>query len=774
MSFFARFFRKAPSPSAVSASAPQPASSAKAVTIPKPSAADRALAAAVEESALQAAIDTGDFQTVARLVVTGISTKVRQSAAHAIEDPDLVRQLIREVRGGNDKSVYKVLTSKRDLLIEQTRKLEQLRAEITAASVALEHHSQRPYEASYRSTLDQLETRWQAVAADADPDLRSSVQQWIDRSRVTIAEQLRQAAAQAALELAAAQAAAAAEQLRLQQQQAAAAVAAEQERVLAEQRRAEAEKQRAEQQAVRQIGEMIRKARGALSDGGTARAATVRRAIEEQLVGAPQLPANLVSQLQQLDQQLEELKDWKSFSVTPKRAELIEAMESLIETTLDPLPLADRIKSLQEEWRTLGKGAGENLDADQQRFKDAGEKAYQPCREYFAAQALVLQENLQRREALLARLTAFEAEHPWEQADWRLVANTLREMKEAWRQISPVDRRAGSAQQQVFVTLTASLKGRLDAEYARNLEQKASLIERAQALLASDDGRQAIDGIKALQQSWRTVGPVPREADQRLWEQFRQHCDAVFQKRQQASAAYAAALENNKTQALALCEQLEKMAASEAPELLDRATLGTLRSAFESLGEFPPADTRELRKRFDRCLDRCEASIARLHARDAERAWSDLFAAADQVRAYRLAVARGLATDQISTLKAAAETCITSVQRWPKSGLQALKEALVCEPPNDFAENEATLKMLCIRAEILTDTPTPAEDQALRREYQLQRLVQGMGQGGRVDDTHVDSLTIGWVGAGPVESAVYQPLLQRFRRCREQGRTRAP
>lgn len=774
MSFFSRLFRKASSPSLAPASAAQQASSAKAAhALPRPSTADRALAAAAEETALHAAIGAGDFQTVSRLVVAGTSTKVRQSAAHAIEDMDLLRQLIREVRGGNDKSVYKVLTSKRDLLVEQSRKLEQLRAEISAASAALERHSQGPYDAAYSATLGQLETRWQLVATEAEPDLRGSVQQWLDRSHETIAEHLRQAAAQAAREQAAAQAAAEAQQLRQQQLQAAAAVAAEQQGVLEEQQRAAAEKQQAEQQLVRQISEMVRKARGALSDGGTARASAVRRAIEEQLVAAPPLPANLASQLQQLDKQLEELKDWKLFSVTPKRAELIEAMEALIDASLAPQPLADRIKSLQEQWRTLGKGAGEHLEADQQRFTDAAQKAYQPCREYFAAQALILQENLQRRDALLARLAAFEAEHPWEQADWRLVANTLRKTKEAWRLIAPVDRRAGSEQQAAFLALTARIKDRLDAEYARNLEQKASLIERAQTLLASDDSRKAIDAIKALQQSWRTVGPVPREADQRLWETFRQHCDGVFQKRQQEFAAYAAELEHNKTQALNLCEQLEKMAASEAPELLERTTLGALRSAFAALGEFPQADTRGLRKRFDQALDRCEASVARQHARDAERAWGDLFVAANQVRAYRLAAVRGLGAEQIETLKAAAEASITSVQHWPKNGLQALKEALVGECSSDLAENEAALKMLCIRAEILTDLPTPPEDQALRREYQLQRLVQRMGQGGSADETQLDSLAITWVGVGPVELSTYQPLMERFQRCRERNHSTA-
>lgn len=774
MSFFSRLFRKAPSLSPAPASAPRPAPFAEANNaLPKPSAADRALAASAEERALQAAIDVGDVQAVARLVIAGTSTKVRQSAAHTIEDPEVLRQLIRDVRGGNDKNVYKILASKRDGRLDQMRKLEQLRADFDAAAGALERHSQRAYDTSYVLTLNLFENRWEALATQADPELRSKVQQWIDRSRETIAEHLRQAAAQASLELAAANAAAEARRLREQQAQASAAAAAEQDRAREEHKRALVERQQAEQRAVREIGELIRKLRSALSDGSTSRAAGVRRAIEEKLAGAAPLPDNLASQMQLLDKQLAELKDWKSFSVTPKRAELIEEMELLIGATFDPLALAERIKSLQDEWRTLSKGAGENLEADWQRFHDAAQKAYQPCSEYFSAQALVREQNLRRRDALVSKLTAFDAGHDWQQPDWRSVIRTLRETKQEWHHHSPVDRVAGKQQQATFEAITASLQGRLDAEYARNMEQKKSLIERAQALLVSDDSRKAIDAIKELQQQWRTVGPVPREVDQRLWGEFRQHSDGVFQKREQEFATYTAGLERNKVQAIALCEQLEKIAALDGPDLLEcSAALAELRSAFDALGEFPRADSRELRSRFDRGLDRCEASRARQHVRDAERGWYELFEAANQVRAYRLALARGLDSEQLDPLKEAAEIYIGAVQRWPEGGLQAIKKALARERSEDLIANEVALKMLCIRAEILTDMPTPPEDQALRREHQLQRLVRRMGEGIRADETNLDAMAIDWLSVGPVDEAIYQPLLQRFLRCRERGSSR--
>jgi hypothetical protein len=768
MSLFSRFFRKAPPPSPVPPSLSQERLSEKADTAAsRQSVPDRAQAVATEEETLKAAIDGHDEPTIARLVIEGTSTRIRQMAARSIEDPATLRQLIRDARGGNDKSVYKILTSKRDVLLEQERKLEQLQAEITAVATAIERHSQRAYDALFTPTLEQLENRWKGVAQDADPGVGQKVQQSIDRAREVIAQHLRHIAAEASRELAAANAAAEAQRLRDLEEKATAAAAAEQARILAEQQRAQAEKQQAEELALRQIVGLIRKALGALSDGGTGRAAGLRRTIEEKLPSSPPLPAYLATQLQRLDTKLNELKDWKSFSVTPKRLELMEEMESLVGATLDPPVLADRIKALQEEWRTLSKGAGENLEADWQRFHEAAQKAYQPCREYFEAQGLVRQENLQRREALLARLAAFEAGHNWEQPDWRMVIRALRESRQQWRQYSPVDRGPGKILQEKFVGLTASLQSRLDGEYARNVQQKQGLIERARQWVASDDSRGAIDAVKDLQQQWRAVGPVPRESDHSLWEEFRQHCDGVFQKRQQEFADYTAALQTNKANAISVCEQLEKISTLSGPELLQSAqTLPELRAAFESAGEFPRGDARELRARFERALERCEESVGQQEVRDAERSWSDMFEAANRVRAYRLALARQADVSQSDALRQAAENYVASVHRWPRGGLEAIKQELARTGSSDIAANEAALKMLCIRAEILTDRPTPSEDQPLRREYQVQRLIQNMGQGIAADDAQLDRMAIEWIAVGPTEEAVYERLLNRFRSCR--------
>ncbi len=759
MSFFSRF-RKAPP-----ATAAKPPERAAAPPPPEP-----ALLAAQEEEKLRAAIAAGDFRTVATFVTEGTSTRIRQLAAEAIDEPEQIRKLIRVARGGNDKNVYKILTRKRDALLAREREIEQQQAQIASLSADIERHSRRPHDALFMPTLEQLESRWSAVAAGAEPAIAEATQHAIDRAREVIAQHLRQIAAQAARELAEANAAAAALARREQEEQAAAAAAAEQARILEEERRAKAEQRDAEARALGQIGGLLRKAHGALAAGSSRTAAGLRRAIDEKLATAPPLPPHLAAQLRQLDEKLQELKDWKSFSVAPKRIELIEQMESLVGATLHPTALAGQIKDLQEQWRTLSRGAGENTEAEWQRFHEAAQKAFQPCREYFEAQDQAKRENLRQRGLLFERLLAFAQRQNWDEPDWRTVITAVREARQLWRQHSPVDATEGEDLQRKFNELISSLQTRVDAEHARNVKAKQSLVERARGLLASPDSRAAIDEVKRLQEQWKSVGPVPRDEDRKLWEEFREQCDALFQRRQQEFASHSAALEANRSRASDLCEELENIADLTDQALLENARkLPALRLAFDSIEELPKSDARPLHTRFERAFDRCRQAVARQIARDAEQGWLGLFDAANHVRAYRLAMTRHADAAELDALKQVAETHLANLAQSPSNGVAKLKHVLAHPGNGDPAANELALRTLCIRAEILTDTQTPAEDRTLRREYQLRRLQENMGQGGTAEKDQLDVLAFEWLDAGPTEEATYAQLLERFKECRRRA-----
>jgi hypothetical protein len=724
----------------------------------------------------QALASIDDPPRLAALVVEGSSSRLRQLAAERIEDPAQLTQLLKQVRG-KDKSTYKIIKQKCDALRAEEHRVAQIDRDVTALCASLERHTHRIYDALYATSLKLFEEEWRALEPQASPEVRERARQAIDQCREVIAGRLRQQSQQAAQEshLAALEAARkeqilAAEMEDQRRNEAAAVASAEAVKAREAEEKARADRLAAEALALRQIGGLIGKTHGALREGNTRRAAALRRAIEARLPAAPPIPAYLAAQLQQLDVKLNELKEWKDYAVAPKRAELIAEMESLIGASEAPQALADRIKQLQEDWKTISKGIVSDAGTDWQRFHDASVTAYQPCREYFEAQAKMRQANVEKRKSVLERLRAFEAAQSGEHPDWRAVSAVLREAPQELRRYSPVDRAAARAVQQEFDASLGRLQARLDAWHAQNAAEKHSLIQRAQQLRTKDDSREAVDAIKRLQLLWKETGAAQHHQEQALWNEFREQCDAVFQKRQQAFVEYTAGLATHKQHAVALCEEAELVAASSGPALLEGVgKIVQWRAAFEALGEMPRADQRALHDRFERAITRCQAKIAQQRALDAEQSFANLLQAAHRIQIYGDAVARDAAASEREALKLAAEEFIAGVQHWPKGGAQALKDAWAkahAAAGLDTSAHEKALRLLCVRSEILTDRPTPPEDQALRREYQVQRLVQHMGQRNGANAEDLDALALEWIRVGPVSAATHASLLARFLACR--------
>jgi len=716
------------------------------------------------------------------LVAGGSSSRLRQLAAQAIVDPAQIRQLLKQVRD-KDRGVYKILKRKSDALQAAERAVAETAAVIGARAAALESHSRRTPDADYETTLERLVANWQALEVAADSATDERVQQAIQRCREIAAAQRRELEARAAERAAARTQVEARERERRAALDAAASQAAAEAEAAAQVLReaaaseaAEAAAREAERAAAehrwRRLGGLIGMAQRAVGEGNTQKAARLRRELSAKWPAEGAVPASLTRQLQQLDARLTDLKEWKDYAVAPKRIELIEAMESLVNVSEEPRALAAQIRSLQDEWRTISKGIASEAAEEWERFQRASQAAFEPCRVYFEAQAALREENLQHRQGLLERLAAVEAAHGGEEADWRLLATVVREAPLEWRRRAPVDRDANQPLQDAFEASIGRLQSRLDAWHERNATAKGSLIKRAQQLLGSGES-EAVDGVKRLQQLWKDTGPASRGREQELWSEFRAACDAVFEKRQAAHAQQAAALETNRQAAVALCESAEGMASRVGAELLEAGkAVPTLRAQFDALGELPRADARALKQRFARALKACEEAVARQRRLDDELAAQNLIDAGRQVRRIEQAHADAASSEERSRLDALAQTFIAAVPYWPVGGLSLLKGRLTQadKPPvADPAARERALRLLCIRGEILAEVPSPKDDESLRRQYQVERLMQGMGGGVATGAGDWQAMLLEWVAIPAVAPALHDELEQRFLRNYLQG-----
>lgn len=748
--------------------------------------ANEALRSKAEQRLAQ--LRSADPHQLAALVVSGSSTRVRQLAAQRIDDADEADRLGRQMRD-RDKSVFRILKAKSDVRRAEQQRQAQLDSDIVGACVALERFSLHVYDALYVPSFEHFEARWRALEDKAPADIRERARLAIDRCLGIMAshvlermQQAEAATAEAARRAAQSAAAAAAAETARAQAEAAALAAANAALEREALQHAQQEQRAAEAHVERQLGALIAKAQGALRAGHTGPAAGIRRTIAERLVDtAP--PPSVARRLQSLDAKLNELKEWKDYAAAPKRAELIADMEALVGAAEPPQKLAERIRDLRDQWRTVSKGIVLETEADWQRFDRAAEAAYQPCKEYFAQQARLRAENVERRRSVLQRLLAFETAQAGEHPDWRLISQVLREARLEWRAISPVERAANKPVERDFDAALDRLQARLDGWHASNLAAKQALLESAQALLAVKDSREALAGLKALQNQWRTIGTTPREQEQSLWHAFRARCDAVYQQTQQANAEQMAGLKARHAQAVELCVNAEQLAALSGAALVEgMQSIPQWRSAFDGLNELPRGEQRALHDRFERALKRCQAALAEQRRHQAGQAWENLLEAGRRINAYAFAQAHGRA--DAAELKQGAEEFIAGVQQWPKAAAQALKSRWIradaggdstgaAAGESSAAAEESRLRTLCIRAELHTGLPTPGEDHDLRRQYQLQRLVQSMGRPQEVNPDELDELCVEWLRGAPLSDETYASLLARFIQCRRNQRHRA-
>lgn len=419
--------------------------------------------------------------------------------------------------------------------------------------------------------------------------------------------------------------------------------------------------------------------------------------------------------------QLRELTDWQGFATRPKQESLCEQMEYLANQPMEPEAKAERIKELQNEWRGLGGSSDRDLWS---RFKQASDQAYEPCKAYFSAKSGLKQANLETRKTICDQLGTFLDNADWNNIDWKAAERIHQTAREEWKAAWPVEFRDNRPVQKRFDDLLKQLEAPLDTERKKNEALKQGIVERAEALIEHEPLGDAMSQAKALQTEWTSIGITRHREDRKLWQAFRKACDQIFARRD--------ARKNEQ-------EQLSREADEKAGPVLE---------ACQSAGS-------------DSSLDVLKATLAELDSLRNEplSAGSKERVSQERSRLSGLVSTRQL-QDQIDTWK-------TWINARSSSTLNS--EAL----PQHWAGLAADVGQpdpveLVIRAEILAEVPSPAEDQGRRMEIQVQRLAEGMGNASSDSDKsrQLEMLVANWCVVQPVD-VVSEPLAERLGKALE-------
>ena len=227
-----------------------------------------------------------------------------------------------------------------------------------------------------------------------------------------------------------------------------------------------------------------------------------------------------------------------------KKADIVRQSETLSHSSNWKIA-ADELKKLQEQWSQIHSAGKDHDEALWRRFRSAQDDFYRRRSEHFEKENRLRQDNQRRKEQLCSKAESLASSR-----DSKAAIESVKELQAEWKSIGPVAKEQAEPLWQRFrcacdrvfehareererkaAEWEAKNKERMD-----NLRSKERLCSTAESLGHSSDARSAIEQIKRLQSEWKSIGPVPKDQADDLWQRFREACDQVFEHARHESA----------------------------------------------------------------------------------------------------------------------------------------------------------------------------------------------------------------------------------------------
>ncbi|AWB67684.1 hypothetical protein C2869_15105 [Saccharobesus litoralis] len=247
--------------------------------------------------------------------------------------------------------------------------------------------------------------------------------------------------------------------------------------------------------------------------------------------------AKVQREFDKLTDKINDLADWKEYIAIPRKQELLTEVQTLVESPNDdPIKQAEKIRQLRHTWLMLGTIESADDQALNKAFDEATELAFAPCREYYAQQEQLREENLKLKTAIIDELSVLTQALAAQEKSISEISKSLSSIQSRWSKIGHVNRDAFKTVNNQFYDLLKPLKEQANEYYRANEKAKNKLISKAEECLASvtenessnDAYSDAIEQLKALQASWKTIGFAGAGKDRKLWQSFRSINDKVF------------------------------------------------------------------------------------------------------------------------------------------------------------------------------------------------------------------------------------------------------
>lgn len=221
-----------------------------------------------------------------------------------------------------------------------------------------------------------------------------------------------------------------------------------------------------------------------------------------------------------------------------KKWAIVQEIKALIETAERIGPAFQKIKELQDQWRSIGNVPAHAFQQLRTAYNYEVDRFFYTISIYKDLRDLDLQRNLSAKQELVEKMKAL-AQEP----SIRRMEMMVKALQEEWEEVGPVPHKDWNEVRDAFYKATDAVYARIQTHYdgvreqlQENLEKKQQLVNQAKQLSglqlkSPKKWAEKSDQIIALQQQWKTIGRVPREHNESIWQAFRQACDTFFERK---------------------------------------------------------------------------------------------------------------------------------------------------------------------------------------------------------------------------------------------------
>lgn len=304
-----------------------------------------------------------------------------------------------------------------------------------------------------------------------------------------------------------------------------------------------------------------------------------------------------------------ELRDYDFRKNLDSKQLLLDEAEGLI-TEDDVIVAYRRLQELHNKWRRIGPVAKEFREEIWDKFKAASAEINKRYQAHFEARKAREAENEAGKTALVAEMEAIDLSTLKSFAAWDQATRRVMELQQQWRTFGFASRKMNKALFARFRELCdkffaakAEYFQNTREELASNLARKTALADRAEALMDSEDWKEATEQFVAMQKEWKTIGTVAKKHSDAVWQRFLAACDHFFDRKKKTGSGTRRVENENLAAKRAVIEELAGITA-ETPREEALARLRELQDRWKEIGHVP---FREKDKVYDAYREKVDA-----------------------------------------------------------------------------------------------------------------------------------------------------------------------